>query len=488
MAIPFSEATGGPVPKVEIEINLTGGGGLPSSTDRRDIYIMAERVTAGTSVADEVKSTPFADANDAQNWFGVLSPGSFMSHSVFNYLGSNGKSKCDVYGIALAEVSGGTAEAFTLTLATNSTAAGTWVFEVWGKQFQISVASGDTPTVQALAVQNAFNALTGANRPPFTAVAAVGVVTFTCSVKGVAFNSTMYRTVTDPDIGTTDVWASSAAGSGAQATNMTTVLANMAGVALRQLVPSFNDDASLEELIDQVNTNSNATNMLGSKLVTADVDTASNLATWAAALDSDDAERVVAVGINGTYSHPSEIAARYAALRASETHLARSLNGITMPAIVAPARSDVFTETEQSTLLEAGVTPLAVPAGTSTVRVVREVIVLTLYGVVDGAVMDVYDYTRDYWASVISANLSRASIVSDTAVLPPVPHITRPKAVKSLLRGATDQLEQIGYLTNVETNWESVVVETTANTIKLSIPCEMVPQLHNVMISEQAAV
>ena len=153
-----------------------------------------------------------------------------------------------------------------------------------------------------------------------------------------------------------------------------------------------------------------------------------------------------------------------------------------------PDVGNVFTAAEKKTLIEAGVTPLYVPQGGSDVQVVRAVSSRDNLGIIDDGLMDVLDYTRDYCAAKVKAKLGRASIVSDTANLPPVGHVTRPKHVRSLLRGCFDKLEQLGYLTDVDDNWEQVVTELDGSELRIAIPTEMVPQLHNVMIRLDATV
>lgn len=501
MAINFYQATGGPKPKVEIEISLTAAVGMPSTSDRRTMYLMGPMgATAPGGTVDTVSALPFSSASDADDHFGTTvgcpTLAGYMAYQLFGYKNAKtGKAKCPVYGIGLTPPAGGTARIIGITFATTSTAAGTWTLQLWGHEWDVVVASGQTAIEQATSCVTAFNALTGENRPPFTASNGAGanpIVLLTAATKGLDYNGGGFGTVYDPGITTTVAWAGAGVAPGVLGAGVyttTTAEANLASTALRQLVPSFNDDTTVELLIDLVNENSDATNMLGSRLILALEGDAATAVAAAAAMDNDDTERVSFAVCDGSNSHASHIAAEFAAMRASEPHLARSMDGLSFDTVAIPTDAgDRYTATEQVVLLEGGCSPVILPPGGKSMTMCRDVSVRTDLGVMDAALIDVLDYVRDYWAGLIATNLDRASIVSDTAVMPPVGHVTRPKDISSLLRSGAEDLELAGYLTNVETHWEDVVIELTGSTVKVLVPTEMVPQLHNVMIRIDSAV
>jgi hypothetical protein len=130
MTITFYEATADGVPGCQIEIKLNAAGGLVNANDYRNTSIMAERVAAGTSAANEVASVPFASESDAIAWFGANSPGAMMASYIYNHREPEiKKAKCDIYGIAIAE-SAGVARICLQTFVTSASAAGDWIFEV----------------------------------------------------------------------------------------------------------------------------------------------------------------------------------------------------------------------------------------------------------------------------------------------------------------------------------------------------------------------
>jgi len=514
MTISFTEALGGPVPGTEIEINLQGLGGLPSGDQIRNILVLSERVAAGTSTGNAVTSTPFGSADDASTWFGAGSPGAHQCAYIFDYRNSeSGKPKCAVYGAAVA-VAGGTAAIQTLTLAVNATASGVWEFMIGGFPVSIAVSTGDTPIVQATALVAAWNALAEKDSVPLTAANGAGAnpaVTFTANTAGAHYNNIGLETITDPGIGTTDAWSGTTMGAVGGtpgvglAPVLTTVIANLASFqGAGQIVIPWGEDgtaaaksfevAAVEGLIDHINTQGNATNMEPTSLVVAWKNTAALLAAakGVAPFASDDDQRVHFVAhpysaVSGAGAWEGELAAQTAALRATETHYARSFDGLKYRNLQQPLSADNWTSAELKTLIEAGCCPIWQPAIAADMVLVRDVISRTSFGVVDGTIMDSLDYVRASVAAKL-ATLSRMSIVDDDEDPPPVEHITQPGSIKALIRTVFNDLEAKGYVTNVADNWDNVVVELSGTTVALSIPTDIVPQLHNIMVRLDSSV
>jgi phage tail sheath gpL-like len=365
MTISFTEAVGGPVPGTEIEINLQGLGGLPSGDNIRNILVLSERVAAGTSTADEVRSTPFADADEASAWFGAGSPGAHQCAYIFDYRNSeSGKPKCAVYGAAVAELPGGTAAVQDLTFATAASAAGVWVFSVGGFQFSVTVSSGDTAIEQATATVAAWEALAEKDSVPITAANGGGanpIVTWTANTKGAHYNNIGLETITDPGITTTATWENTTMGGGVPGTpgagvapTLTTVIANLASfTGAGQIVIPWMEDGNAaaqsfevvaaEALIDHINDRADATNMQPTSLIMGYKTTAANFATIMAAAPfaAEDDQRVSLAAhpysaVKGAGAWDGELSAQFAAMRASETHMARSFDGLKFPQCHVP--------------------------------------------------------------------------------------------------------------------------------------------------------
>jgi hypothetical protein len=120
-------------------------------------------------------------------------------------------------------------------------------------------------------------------------------------------------------------------------------------------------------------------------------------------------------------------------------------------------------------------------------RMVRDVACRMDFGVLDTMAMDALDYIRNDWKAALLAQ-PRQSIVGDDEDVPLVDFITQPKIVKALLRSRADLLAEAGYMQNVAANWDNVTFNLTGSTLQFSIPVDLVPALHNIMVDEVATV
>ncbi len=87
----------------------------------------------------------------------------------------------EVWCVAVADAGGGVAATGTATVTGSATAAGSVSLYIAGQLISVAVASGDTATVIAAAINAAINANTDL---PVTSSVAAGVVTLTCKWKG----------------------------------------------------------------------------------------------------------------------------------------------------------------------------------------------------------------------------------------------------------------------------------------------------------------
>jgi phage tail sheath gpL-like len=515
MPITFTEAIGGPVPAVEIEINLTGAGGLPSGEQIRNIIVIAERVAAGTSTADTISATAFGSRDDGIDWFGATSPGAGMVAAIYDYYNSDsGAPKCEVWGAAVDECPhvAATAAVQTLTIVNVNTAAGVLTLRIGGHVYAIPISNSTAIADQAVLIRDTFNNSDEADRPPLVASAAAGVVTFTASVEGAHMNNIALETVDQGSILTsTYTWSGVTMGAAAGtpgvggwiAGDFTAILAALVNFtdAGQYVIPWTENGVEGGQVFNAVVptafrahliTKANATNMIPTSLRMAWKAAAATAITAVGVLDTNDCERVSlvvppysATGDSGTWE--GAIAARYAAMRASERHYGRSFNGLAMSGVAVPAAADNWTRAEQKTLLEGGCTPLAVPPMGDTMRMVRDVACRMDFGVLDTNAMDVLDYIRSDFQAALTAN-PRQSIVGDDEDLPLVEFMTQPKVVKGLLRSRCDLLAKAGYMQNVATNWPNVNVELVGSTLSLSVPVDLIPALHNIMTRIDATV
>ena len=511
--ISFSRAIGGPVPMVEIEINLSGSGGLADGSQIRSIIVVAERV-AGTQAADTISATAYGSGADAIAAFGTTSPGAAMCAAIYDYYNSEtGGPKCEVWGACIDEDAGSTAAAQTMTVAVNASAAGVLTQRIGGKIFRTAISNGMTPANQEIAIVASFNDSLEKDRPPLVATApGAGVCTYTGSVKGAHLNNIGCEVVSQGSItGSTYTWSDTTMG-GAGGTPGVSALAAGDFTAIIAALTSFTDagqyvipwtemgnaaaqvfDTTVPPIFrDHVISQGAADKMIPATLRMAWKTIPATAVAAVAALDTNDCERVsLAVApysiVEGSGTWDGEIAARYAAMRATERHLGRSFDGLPFSGIATSLAADVFTRAELTTLLNGGCSPLNTPPMGDTVEITRDVSCRIDLGMLDTQAMDSLDYIREDMQAALVAQ-RRMSIVADDADLPPVDFITQPKVVKALLRSRADLLAKAGYMTNVATNWPNVTTNLSGSTLQIALPIDLIPALHNIMARLDATV
>ena len=522
--ITFTEAVGGPVPAVEIEIHLTGSGGLPSGEQIRNVVIIAERVAAGTQTVDTISATPIGSRDDGIANCGANSPGAAMVAALYDHYNSeSGAPKCNVWTLPVTEKATGTAPIQTLTVAGGTnTAAGIVTLAIGGHLFPVSIPNSTIVNDQAILIAAAFNNADQADKPPLVATTpGAGVVTFTGSVKCAHMNNIGLRVVSQGSIlVSTYTWSSTTMGGagvggtpgvgGLLAADLATALAALLVFtdADQYVIPWTENGTTAAKFGGNtfnavlptafrahIITKANATNMIPTSLRMAWKSNVAKAVAAVGTLDTNDTERislavvgnVTATGVSTCGQWEGEIAARYAGLRATERHYGRSLDGLKMPGLENSLPADNFTAAECKTLLEGGCTPIWVPAFSSDMELCRDVACRMDFGVLDTMAMDALDYIRSDFAATLNAQ-RRMSIVADDADLPPVDFITQPKVVKGLLRSRADALAKAGYMTNVATNWPNVTVNLSGSTLQLALPIDLIPALHNVQVRMDATV
>jgi phage tail sheath gpL-like len=369
------------VPRLAIEqqFNASPGG---STTGKRDIWIFGCRVAAGTSTANEIRTVPFADADEAVAWYGESSEGAFMARQVFR----GGKLQSRVYGVALTEPAG-VAATQIIAFETDATSNGTFTFNVGGAVFSFSVTSGDGESDIGDACVAAWNALNNDVHPPYSAASAAGgvgteyEVTWTAWTKGAGFNAApVYQIITGQEPSGTTVtvndviFGADGGGLGAVAgtlyPTLTTVLSNLTQVETPIIVHGFDEtpDGStknLDLIRAHLETKGNGENMLRGSQVCCLTKALATCVSDRAALDTDDAERsrLICQAVDTSTNSPGNMALAMgcwtANVIASKTDLAFPFNNTVLPyAIQHPDASDVLTQTEMDTLLEAACTPV----------------------------------------------------------------------------------------------------------------------------------
>jgi phage tail sheath gpL-like len=168
-----------PLYYVEVDPSMAG---LPSINL---IALMVGVMTSSGKATHDI-AIPIGSQAQADQAFG---PGSELSRMFQAYYSNNFAN--EVYGLPVAEPTGGSAASGTITITAAPTEAGTIHLYIAGTHVPVNVMTTDTPTTIAAAIAAAINTNyvdEGDPALPVTAVAAAGVVTLTAEFKGVNGN------------------------------------------------------------------------------------------------------------------------------------------------------------------------------------------------------------------------------------------------------------------------------------------------------------
>lgn len=156
---------------------------VPQSGTLKSIAVLAGNYDpTKTSVVENVFQQ-VVNAADVGARFGL---GSEL-HRMALYFEQSSNKEVELQAFPLTAPTGGTAQENTITFATDATSSGSWYFRIGSYLLsdiiQVNVAVDDTPTAQASALASA---ITAKGNLPFTATAALGVVTIVAKTASIS--------------------------------------------------------------------------------------------------------------------------------------------------------------------------------------------------------------------------------------------------------------------------------------------------------------
>lgn len=260
----------------------------------------------------------------------------------------------ELWCIAIDDAGGSTAAQWTITLAGNATAAGTFFLYVANRRMQVGVASGDGPDDYGQAMADAINAL---GELPFTAAYATNVVTLTAKNAGTLGNSIDIRFnylqgEEFPAGVTAPVIANSVAG--ATDPDITEIWTPLADEHYNVFAVSMNDTATLAALETELASRGNATRAIDAVSILSVRDTQPNLITLAGGRNSP---WMTVIGEEDSPSSPWEIAAAAAAhvTVSGSADPALPFQNLRLVGIGSPRTTKRFTLQEREQLLLNGI-------------------------------------------------------------------------------------------------------------------------------------
>ncbi|MDA8428938.1 MAG: phage tail sheath subtilisin-like domain-containing protein [Geobacteraceae bacterium] len=446
-------------PGAYFEFNTTlAVNSLPANV--QPTLIVAQRIAAG-SVAALTPTRVYSTA-DAATYFGR---GSLAHRMVMAALKAN--PYLDLTVCALDDGAGAAATG-TITIANAATGSGVLALFIGNDLVQIAIANGDAVNAIATALAAAINNLADL---PVTASAALGVVTLTARNKGLVANQIDLEATITANIGSTVAVVAMAGGT--IDPDIQTALDKVYASQYSLVITPYNDATSLATLRDHLDAVSGPIEQrpgVGYYAVDSSLASAITLATGI------NSGRMVGPLLRGTRSPSYEIAAAFAAVRASESDPARPLNYLALKGIAAPAEAQRLTRQEQESALANGVAPLQVGPGQQ-VQIVRAITtyVENIAGVPDISLLDVttidtLDYTRRSVRERLLLRFPRAKLSTKT-----------PPRVRTEVLDVLNRLERLEILENVVANRPGVIIvrdEQDPNRLNIRIPADVVNGLH----------
>lgn len=437
-----------PIPGDKIEIRFEQGRGSGAAQQRK-VVLLGQKTSGGTETENSI-GTFVADEADAIERFGVKSE---LLTEYRRYVEID--PSAEIYAIAIPAGGSATASEVDFTFATNATGSTTLVIEWAGNEAEVSIASGDTPTVQAA---NAAAAINDQTEWPISATDASGVLTATVeSPVGPRGDFTLagLRMYYRKFVGSTAT--KGAVTSGTVDDDQTTALGLLATRDIYYQVnpksptsaPTATDNG-VGEHAAQIAALALPARGIRQQMFWAFVGQSSSVATIATAINNPRAEMVWAQGTSWT---PAMLAAHFcAAVRAAQVvHPGARLTDYGKGAtdvfrVPKPwLAADLPTESEIRSALNNGVTPIDwTPTGQG--FVVRQITTRSLNGTVNdyrvrsGHIVSALDYAAAFIADNVRT-VAQDFVADDPpeGVLP-LENTTYPNQVAGEIRASIDQL------------------------------------------------
>ena len=394
-----------------------GAGGISFGSIPKYLLLMG-LMSSGSATPDTQYLDIGSDA-DADTYFGAGSELARMCYQARRETGIR------LRAIAISDAGGAAASTATITIATNATSAGEWIYRIAGEEIRVAIPSGTTPTNQATAIKNKFN---GNTRLPVTATSALGVVTITMKCETARGNSyiLMQNKQTAPG-GSTSTLAGGAAvtssvpledgvflSGGSGSDDVTIALATVYADRHHYIAAAHIDSTNVALIEAQLDSKAAPTVGRMEHAIFGSVASLSSATSIAQTTLNN--ERCELVWCEECESPPSELAARMGAARIAKGQINPNSNfdNYTLTGIRAQAnRNKWASESSQVSALDNSVTPLASHSD-GTVTVVRAITTKSLtssspdYRTLDVGFAETPDAVRDdlalQWTTVFAPN------------------------------------------------------------------------------------
>lgn len=451
----------------EFTFTSSAGGFTPLPLE---IALLGVPSTAGTKTT-EGEEYRVLSPEEADTFFGRGSELALMCRAAFA-VGSVRGFLPAIYGVPVAEPSGGGAAktTTTITIAGTPTENSDLVVRIAGRTFTVPVTTASTPTTIAADLESLIDA--AASVLPVTASVAAGTVTCINVVTGANGNEVLFEAVNTP-AGLTNTITQTVAGAGtSDPQNALDALAS--GRDYNALALANNTAGDVTKAVDHVSSSGGAwdpANKLWRRVWFGENGSLADATTLAAADDF----RISVAALRNARSLPGEIAAACAALSYSEDRANYNFDAALLP-LYGGAQSDAWTGAEIESLLDGGVSPLQ-PSQARSDRAVIEKLVTTQVTInsVPSFVL------RDIVVPKVAAFVAR-QIDAQYGILRP----ETTDAIRDIILQVDRAAESLGLIRNVETHKPGVIVvedDLVSGRANATNPIEVVLPLHQAVFA-----
>lgn len=475
-----------PIPGQFVEVLFAQG---PASSGQTDysILLLANKLTSGSAdptlynLYGPDTPTPLASVADI---IALAGQGS-EAHRMYKKAVAVNKSSA-IYVMFVPESAGAQATG-TITISTNASANSTLRIFVQDESVDVSIVSGDTPTVQAAAAAAAINSMADW---AVSATASVGNVTVTAKQKGLRGNFIRLSARYLQASGSTVTPAThTALTGGTTADSNTNALAAIAGRRFYNIVSAAEDATQFGALSTQVNSMAAPIVGLRQRCYAGSVDTLANATTIATGVNSARAE---VVWMQDSDLTPAELAANNAAVYAlfesgSIPRCNFSSFGTTSDTqpywLVKPGQKGTTpTRAQIKSALNNGLTPIGISNSTAT-YLVKRVTSRSLSGsVADYRIRDAHKVTiSDLFADDLQTKVSlqfTGKLIGNDPVEGQKPSsLITPRVLKSCIIGLIKEYADKDLLENADDIIaNTIVVREASPTTRLSarVPLDII--------------
>jgi len=443
------------IPGSYIEFNNSLAG---NSQVNFKLLFIGQRLAAGTPAA--TVPTQVNNANEAEAYFGR---GSMLAEMIKAAKLANQFVEC--HAIALADDGAAVAHTKTITVTGPATAAGTASIYIGGKKIAVAIANGDANAVIATAISAAVNA---DDTLPFTAGAALAVVTLTARNKGEAANSIDVRVGYYGESLPAGVALAVADGTpGTTNPNIATAIAAMGDEWYNWIVMPYTDAANLTALEAELDTRWGPLVQKGARAFTA---YRGNLSATTTFGNGRNSPHITCMGTNISPTPPYIWAAVNAIVAAASLSIdpARPLQTLTLPGVLPATRDLRWTDSERNTHLFDGVATHTVDSA-GAVHIERQI---TMYqtnsnGVADDSYLDIttpetLERIRYEQRTRFALKFPRHKLAADSARVSAGQSVMQPKVARAELLSLYLEEEDKGWVQDYDGYKASLIVEINA--------------------------